>query len=187
MAENKYLVIVDNTITLHCRPHHSDWPPWETDDSSERCCPVYCSHTDISGITPCVHFPFCDKDIFQTEENQTVIRHLREQSFRAEVEGSHKDECPTNATSNCSRISNGTWTEIGTLNRGQASRKKKFLPYFRKTIMLRLECLLVCQFVCQPSSNGIHGPECHWCVLWRRFQWFVFIEFKVRRLYYLTT
>ncbi len=82
------------------------------------------SHTDLSGkqmmlknnvvlytvltLTQRHHFPLCDKDIFQTEVIQTVIYHLRELSLRREVEGSDKDECPTNAISNSYCVSSGT-------------------------------------------------------------------------------
>lgn len=59
-------------------------------------------------LLSCVHFPLCDKDIFQTEVIQTVIYHLREFSLRTEVEGSVKDECPTHAISNRSCVSSGT-------------------------------------------------------------------------------
>lgn len=118
MAENKCLVIEDNPVALCCAP----WLSLSLTSLGNR----WCLRTMLSCILfshwQQHHFPLCDKDIFQTEVIQTVIYHLRELSLRTEVEGSDKDECPTNAISNCSCVSSGTWTEIDTLNRGQASR-----------------------------------------------------------------
>lgn len=65
---------------------------------------LYTVDTVTSQPCPCVHFPLWDKDIFQTQ----VIRHSRELSLRREVEGSDKDECPTNAISSSFCVSSGT-------------------------------------------------------------------------------
>lgn len=40
----------------------------------------------------------------------------------------------------------------------QGTGFKIFFPYFRKTIMLKPECLLVCQCVEQQNSNGMCSP-----------------------------
>lgn len=145
---------------------------------------LYTVLTPTKQTCSCVYFPLCDKDIFQTEVIQTVIYHSRELSLRTEVEESDKDECPTNAISNSSSVSSGTWTEIGTLNRGQASRFF-FSPYFRKTIMLKMEWLLVCQYVYRTEewwNLQAWRPVCclRWhCCLAASWIWYCTIQIQV--------
>lgn len=159
IAENKCLVIEHDPVTRSCAPPLPHWPFCENwwGLRTTLCCVVPCCPFEHwhGSRGSCVHLPLCDKDIFQTEVVQTVVCHFRELSLRTEVEGSVKDECLTNGTSNSSCVSSGTWTEIGRLNRGQASKRFFFSPDTSEKA-LQLERLLVCQH--QRSSVGIHRP-----------------------------
>lgn len=106
MAENKCLVIEDDPLTPCSLPSHADLSGKQM--MLRNNVVLYTVLTLTQQPRPRVHFPLCDKDIFQTEVIQTVIYHLRELSLRTEVEGSDKDECPTNAISNSSCVSSGT-------------------------------------------------------------------------------